>query len=196
MAKKKNKRKKVVKQPPLSPKSYIKKNARKLPLEKCIINDSWKDSGMATILVVRKMRNGSLIVGSYIVDILCLGLKNTHHWFDVSSRDFEEGILDLFQNRMDLNMIDCDSTLAYNIIYGAIEFAEDLGFEPEKDFAISEYILDNVENIEFMDIEFGKNGKPVYAAGPDDNVARVLRTLEKNVGDGNFEYMDGIPAHL
>jgi len=196
MAKKKNNRKKITKRPPLSPKSYIKKKARKLPVDKCIINDDWKDSGMATIVVARKMPSGNFIIGSYIVDILCLGLKNTHHWFNFSLSDFEEGILELFQNQMGLNMIDCEPTLAYNIIYGAIEFAEDIGFEPEKDFAISEYILDNVEDIEFLDIEFGKEGKPVYAAGPHDNVAKILRTLEKNVGDGNFEYIDGIPEHL
>ena len=51
-------------------------------------------------------------------------------------------------------------------------------------------------DIEFIDVEFGKDGKPVYAAGPNDNVAKIIKTLEKNVGDGNFEYIDGIPAHL
>ena len=196
MAKKKNKRKKIVKRPPLSPKSYIKKKARKLPVAKCIINDDWKESGMATILVARKMASGNFVVGSYIIDTFCLGLKNTHHWFNVDSNDFEGSILDLFQNRMDLNMIDCEPLLAYNIIYGGIEYAEDLGFEPQKDFDISEYILDNVKDIEFIDIEFGQNGKPTYAAGPNDNVAKVIKTLEKNVGEGNFEYIDGIPAHL
>lgn len=196
MAKKKNNRKKVVKQQPLSPKSYIKKKARKLPVERCIINDNWKDSGIATVLIARKMRSGNLIVGSYIVDILCLGLKNTHHWFDVSLSDFEGSILDLFKNEMDLNMIDCEPSLVYNIIYGAIEYAEDLGFEPQKDFAISEYILDDVKEVQFIDVEFGKDGKPVYFTGPNDNVGRILRILEKNVGEGNFEYADGIPAHL
>lgn len=196
MAKKKNNRKKSVKPQSLSPKSYIKKKARKLPVEKCLINDDWKDSGMATIIVVRKMASGKLIVGTYIVDVFCLGLKDTHHWFNIFMDDFEEQILDVFENAMDLNMIDCEPKLAYNIVYGAIEYAEDLGFQPHKDFGISEYILDDVEEIEFIDVEFGKNGRPNYFSGPHDNVAKVLNTLMKNVGEGNFDFTAGIPEGL
>lgn len=38
-------------------------------------------------------------------------------------------------------------------------------------------------------ITFGRNGKPFFIAGPNDNVARVLRQLEKTAGVGNFDFL-------
>lgn len=36
---------------------------------------------------------------------------------------------------------------------------------------------------------FGKDGKPSYISGPYDNEDRILRTLNKTCGEGNFTFI-------
>jgi hypothetical protein len=51
--------------------------------------------------------------------------------------------------------------LVHNIIYGANAFAEDCGFKIHRDFELTQYVLeDDTDEIEYIDIEFGKNGEP------------------------------------
>lgn len=196
MAKSRKNRKSKGKSPQqvkLSPKAYIKKVARKLPVE-CKIISGWKDRGNTQVLVIRKRTNGQIIIGFYMVDSWCLGLKDTFYRHDIEPSEFEEMMASFEQqfSHGEEELIDCDPQLAFNLIYGAIEYAEDLGFAPAKDFAITEYILDDIDEIEYMDIEFGNEGKPFYASGPNDNVGRILSTLNDKVGEGNFNYM----AHI
>lgn len=89
-----------------------------------------------------------------------------------------------------INVTLCEIVKAHNIIYGGIDYAEELGFQPHKLFRITEYLL-NPDLIDdgIDEIEFGKDGKPFFIAGPDDNVDRIINTLKKNVGEGNFDGM-------
>lgn len=88
------------------------------------------------------------------------------------------------------DIVPCDIVKAHNIIYGAIDYAEGLGFQPDKHFKITEYLLNpNLINDGIDEIEFGYDGKPFFIAGPDDNTIRIISILERNMGKGNFEIM-------
>ena len=91
---------------------------------------------------------------------------------------------------MSVNFVPIESALVHNIIYGAVEFAEDCGFEPHKNFtSTTEYLLDNVESIDYIEVAFGgKDGKPFFFAGPYDDSKKIMDTLTKTVGEGNFDY--------
>lgn len=41
-------------------------------------------------------------------------------------------------------------------------------------------------------IGFGRDGKPFYFSGPYDNPRKVVQTLERTCGPGNYDYV----AHL
>lgn len=189
MARSKSRRKKkktqVVK---LKPENYIRKKARSLPLYKSYINTNWEEMGMAVIIVTRQKASGNLVLGFYLVDTGCLGLKNTGFHHNLLEGDFQ-GLLEQQYGGMNLESMEIDHTTAFNIIYGSIEYAEDLGFRPHKDFKVSEYVLEDVEAVEFKAIEFGKDGKPFFVAGPNDDIDRVMAILNKKVGPGNFEYL-------
>lgn len=45
---------------------------------------------------------------------------------------------------------------------------------------------------ELPGVEFGKNGRPRFVAGPYDDVESILKQLEVKVGPGNFDYI--VPA--
>ncbi len=177
--------KKSAPQQAISLKTYIIQNARKLELFKCWEYADVSNAGMKQIVVARQKRNGSLIVGMYLVDYYCLGLKDTFY------KEFED-IDDLKDSLLDKNngkYTKIDANYAFNFIYGAIEFAEDLGLEPHKEFKVTEYILDDVDDVDFIDIEFGKNGRACFMPSPWDNVPPILATLDKTVGKGNYDYV-------
>jgi len=195
VAKKKNNRKK--KKPAqqfvkLKPENYIRKHARKIPIHECLVDKKWRQDQFSPIVVSRKKRNGDLIVGTYIVDMQCLGVKDTDFYFDMT--EFEYGkLVSFMEQNMGLRLQNIDPVLCFNIIYGAVEFAEDCGFQPHKGFDITEYLLDDVATIEFMEVPLGgKDGKPIFIAGPFDNSEKILATLERTKGHGNFEFVSGI----
>ncbi|MEM9849618.1 MAG: hypothetical protein AAF847_17145, partial [Bacteroidota bacterium] len=189
MARSKNKRKnkkQTTARPKLSLKNYIIKVARKLPLHECLIFEGWEELGKTQLVVSRRKPNGNIIIGFYMVDLWCMGLKDTFYR-EAEEWEYEEikGQISRGASEDDFEVIRTDPEIAFNVIYGAIEYAEDLGFSPAKEFAVTEYILDDVEQIPFVDITFGKDGRPLYTSGPDDNVDRILKTLDKFVGKGN-----------
>ena len=42
------------------------------------------------------------------------------------------------------------------------------------------------------DLEFGRDGMPLYIEGPHDDTWRIMHTLRQNVGDGKFHYVVGM----
>jgi len=89
------------------------------------------------------------------------------------------------------NAILAEYKLVHNIIYGAVEYAEELGFAPHKDFSATRYILEeDDDNIELINIEFGFNGKPAVVIGPFDNPEKIIATLNRTVGKGNYTIID------
>lgn len=147
----------MAKQKQLSPENYIKTRARTLPIDGCYINDDWAEKGLANISVVRKHTNGNYTFGVYLVDLYALGTKDTFCNFNQSKEIVDSAIY----RGLDIEPI--DYALAHNIIYGANEYAEDHGFKIHKDFkAITQYILEpDDERIPLIDVEFGKDGKPL-----------------------------------
>ena len=74
------------------------------------------------------------------------------------------------------------------MIYQSIEYAEQFGLEPEKDFMLSQYLLaPRGELEEPYKLTFGKDGKPLFISGPYDNVAHIARQLDKTAGPGNYD---------
>jgi tetratricopeptide (TPR) repeat protein len=169
----------------LSPEKYIQTKARSLPIHECLINPDWQESGMATVLISRKQPSGNLVAGVYLVDVLCLGLKNTFFFFNQTPRYYEEELKDLIFSHQEFEP--CDYVLAHNIVYGAIAYAEDLGFKAHKDFGVSRYVLEeDDESVELLELEFGRDGQPCYIVGPYDNTSLIVGKLRAAVGEDNF----------
>jgi hypothetical protein len=88
----------------------------------------------------------------------------------------------------------CPPENACRIIFGAIEYARRLGFKPQKDFALSRFVLEGLSETDYdFELEFGFEGKPFYIAGPHDDFMAIIETLKKNVGEGNFDFIAPLP---
>ena len=166
-------------------KNYVVKNGRNLPIYKCLISEN---GGLVSCIIVRRLPNGNFTVGGYMVDKFCLGLKSTNCKIDMNMEDLED-YLDMMEGNLG-GMEECTYATVHNWVYGGIAYAEDLGFKPDKDFALSKFMLeDDTEDVELIEFEFGENGKPLFVEGPYDNAKQILDTLNRNVGEGNYHFM-------
>ena len=173
----------------LTPAKYIKTKARALPIHECLINENWQQTGMTSLMVTRKMPSGNYVIGIYNIDIFCLGVKNAAWNFNMLQKEYDE-LCDKFEESSG-TMVQIPANEAHNIIYGAIDYAQELGFKPHEDFAFAEYILDpNLIDDGIDEIEFGQHGRPSYFTGPYDNVNQILATLNKNVGEDNYYFTE------
>lgn len=186
MAKSRKRKKSGNKTTPLSPKKYIMTRSRQLPIYKCYVNDGWEEQGMAVVTVMRLQPSGKYVIGLYLLDTWCMGLKNTNSMMNITADNFYDELFPQFYKGLD--PVEINPEFAQNLIHGAIEYAEDMGFQPQKDFNVSQYVLDLADEIEYIDIEFGKDGQPFYFGGPHDDYKKVMATLLRNVGEGNFHY--------
>lgn len=151
-------KKKIQSQQLLSPENYIRQKARNLPIYECRINNNWQEIGTATVVIARIHINGNLTYGLYMVDLYCLGVRNTHYQFNTPVDNYED-LLDMLSENFEMQQV--EYSLVHNIILAANEYAADLGFKPHKDFtSVSEYLLEeDTDDIELIEIECGKDGK-------------------------------------
>ena len=174
-----------------SPRRYIKERARNFPIEKCIYSPDWQESGLCQILIVRLQPSGSFLTGLFLVDTWCLGVKNAMYNVNLDDYDLNE-LIEKINSSAPVALQECEYKIVHNIIYGAIQYAEDLGFSPHSDFNIASYILEeDDDDIELIEFEFGKDGKPCFVSGPYDNVQKIVSTLERSVGNGNYDLQVG-----
>ncbi|MCU0568493.1 MAG: hypothetical protein MUF49_18095 [Oculatellaceae cyanobacterium Prado106] len=147
--------------------------------------------GLGQVVVTRLDRN-QYIACSYLIDYWCLGVKDA-----LGPRKFDRFKYDAFSKkvfeRFTQSVREITLEEAQSIIFGVIDYAASLGFQPHADFEQAQINLGSRPKT-LLPIEFGKDGKPFYISGPYDNPDRIIRTLEKHVGQGNFDYL--LPINL
>ncbi|MCM1077231.1 MAG: DUF1186 family protein [Bacteroides sp.] len=182
MAKKKNKGKSQQKVQ-ISPERFMRDKVRKLPIGKCYISSGWEEGGIATIIVTRVRPDGNLVVGQFLVDTFCLGVKAASYHINVADYRLKE------QLREADFMKETSYDEVHNIIFGAISFAEEGGIKPAKNFGIAGYILEeDTDDIPLIEYEFGKNGKHLLIVTDNGTEQQYINTLRQNLGD-DFNYI-------
>ncbi|MEM9004627.1 MAG: DNA-binding response regulator [Cyanobacteria bacterium P01_F01_bin.86] len=176
------------------------------PLHECIINQSAAErllegkaleegegvGGMAQILLARQDRN-RYIVCSYLVDYWCLGVKDAVPPRKLGYNRYEE-FKRLCIMQFQESFVDISLAQAQSIIYGAVDYAGNLGFEPGGDFNTKAQAHLGLKPETLIPIEFGKDGQPFYISGPYDKPDKIIKTLTANVGEDNFHYVAGIES--
>lgn len=173
------------------------------PLERCLINekaarrlldprneedayyedDDW-GAGLAQIFVTRVERNQYLLCG-YLVDYRCLGVKDALGPRKLNQSQYQAMVEQAYANfNQDYREISLEQ--AQSIVFGAVEYSAQLGFEPHPDFAAAKAHLGKPPE-ELLPIEFGEDGKPFYVSGPYDNPEKIIAKLRETVGKGNFD---------
>lgn len=169
----------------LSPKQYIQTKARSLPVYKCYVNKDWETAHMAQVLVMRRHVNGNITAGIYLIDLWCLGVKDTTYFFNLTQAE----ILERFGDGFDKMFSEEEYGLVHNIVYAGHDFALDYGIKPHADFAVTKFILEeDDDSIELVEIEVGDNDKPHLFVQQPGQFSEALAKLKKNAGEGNYFY--------
>lgn len=75
-----------------------------LPVSACYRDKNWKEGGLVTILVVRCHPKETYTYGCYLVDMFCLGVKESFYKFSLSDIDLES-FLRSYREKCDLEQI-------------------------------------------------------------------------------------------
>jgi len=164
---------------PSSVEAQIRTRARNLPIHQCYINKDWEELQYANLIITRKHTNGNITFGDFIVDLKLLGIVACSYWFNESPLRLNE----LLKQQGD-PFEECNYTLAHNIIYAGLAFAEDYGFPPDKNFKTAQYILEvDTDKIPDIEIPLGNNGIPVLQIPYGESGTREIAILDKTAGD-------------
>lgn len=169
----------------------ILRDARTFPILECWIAADWQDdSGLVQIILARQQPNGKICCGVYLVDKHCLGLKNTFARINLSHERYQE-LYDKIDESQTLQ--ECPIELAHQMIYASIDYAAQFGFQPQSDWRQTQYILEPRGDLEEpYNLTFGQDGKPLFVAGPHDNVKQIMKQLDETAGPGNYHYITPI----
>jgi hypothetical protein len=173
-------------------------NARQYPLYGCWVMNGWEEAGITPVVVARTYENDRIMFACYMVDMYCLGIKDAYTRVDYSKDRFKRDLPMFCAN----DPVACSVEFAHEIVYGALEYAKKLGFDPHPDFYKhkADLMLDPPDaHPRENNITFGKDGKPLYIAGPKDSKMKsrfVVDTLMRTCGQGNFDYIIGLGAMM
>jgi hypothetical protein len=148
--------------------------------------------GIGTAIIAREMPNGHLGCSTFLLDVWCLGLKNTY--FTVLPPKEYQDRLEEIGAMEELEII--HPSCVRKIIEQCIDYSIELGFKPHKDYKISSQIFKGIDpSVCPNKYTFGKDGKPFYISGPNENESdsmRIVNTLARKCGEGNFDYIAGL----
>lgn len=170
-----------------------------LPVAQCLVdvnfanvllrNETSEAGGLGLVMVTRSKGYNRFVTASYLIDYWCLGVKDTippRNCNDSQYKNLVEHCYSQFGQEYEEISVE----QAQALVWGAIAYAKKLGFEPHRDFEQSKAHLG--ESTSEIGLKFGRNGKPCYVEGPYDNTTKIINTLKKSVGDGNFDFLFGI----
>ncbi len=171
------------------------------PLYNCLVNSSVAKAlvadvpkftgnvnGFAQVFVARIDRQ-KLVVCSYLVDYWCLGVKDALAPKKMDRLEYEATIKFTSHNFSE-DFEEITLAQAQSIVFGAVDYASGLGFDPHPDFTQAKpHLGPRLDHL--TKIEFGRDGKPHYINGPYDQPDRIIATLNQSVGKGNYDYLIG-----
>lgn len=150
------------------------------------------ESGLVGVLVARDTGSTVSVCG-FLVDVFCLGVKDTNGPKTMDRRKLPDFSWRFFSAWSERTPVPAPLELARHVVLGAVDYARSLGFEPHPDFAKGAALLGDWEPGS-SDITFGRDGKPLYINGPRDNTYGNIAKLRQTVGDGNFDYLIQLPG--
>ncbi len=159
-----------------------------LPIYECLVPAGLFEKGIGNLLVSRKLPDGNLVVGGFLVDAWCLGVKNA--LLQVWSEAKWERQVDRLGVREEPEEV--EPAYAKKLILDAVAYARDLGFAPHPDYRAAARILEGIDETQCSEVfAFGQAERPHFFAGPNDTLARcrqILDTLRARLGPDGFHY--------
>lgn len=159
------------------------------PVVHAHINTNWRsDQSLAITSIARRNPAGGLTAAVFLVDHQCLGIKNVI-WRPRLSLERYEEMLDRIAG--DGPVERCSPELVAKVVDEGVRYAESLGFTTPADASKARRILEGIDPGSCTeDVPLGgTEGKPLYVAGPDDDVDAIMRQLQRRLGHDGFHFI-------
>ena len=170
----------------LSPEKFMQTRARTLQIGKCYRDSHLFDIGEGYVVVSRSHTGGKISFACYLVDTYCIGVKDSMYTLRTEKEEFDY-ILESLSKTNELE--ECSYEEAHNIVYGAVDFAEEIDIVPDDSFKLTKYMLEeDTEDVPLIEYEFGKDGKHFLVATDQYNASKYLSKLKQAYGN-DFKYI-------
>jgi len=165
----------------------------KFSIHECLIPTNLFETGLGTVIVTRRTLEGDIAICAFIVDVFCLGVKNALFKV-VSEYEYERTLKpQIIESNNDVEFENIHQTCARKLIEGAVNYANNLGFNSHPDYKNAKNIFGDIDsNVCPIKYIYGKEGKPYYMRGPNEslNDAKIIiDNLSKKCGEGGFDYV-------
>jgi hypothetical protein len=148
----------------------------KWPIVQAYVSTELWDEGIGYAVLARQEPEGEIIYASFLVDVLCLGVKDAF-WRADTMEGFRELIQEM-ENIQSLRRIN-PACLA-KIVLGAVDFAQSFGFSPHPDFRHASRLLEGIDPSTCRErYTFGEDGRPYYIQGPNETPAQAMAIVER-----------------
>lgn len=143
-------------------------------------------------MVAARIKDGGrkAIVGVFVVDVSCLGVKKAVYE-SCPVANYRERIRGHYESRFAMEPL--APACARRLVEESMAYAQALGFPPHPETARALRAFEGVEARECTwSFTFGRNGKPFYVQGPQESplqARQILRQLERRCGPGNYDYL-------
>jgi yecA family protein len=149
----------------------------------------FQEKGMTQVVVTRTDDAGWLQVGVFLLDLYCLGVKDAFT-AEMPAGDWPETLEKIIPSP---NRVAFHPACARKLVEGAVAYTEALGFAPHRDYKKARRVFGSVTSRDCPEtFTYGKNGKPFFVAGPNDDeerIDRVVRVLTAKLGKDGFHYL-------
>ena len=158
------------------------------PVERCLRLAEIQSAGIGHVILAKRLPSGALGCGFFLVDILCLGVKDVFYR-ELAPSDLDEQVADFSAGGQ--AMVSIDPASAKTLILGAVAFAASCGMEPAKDYRAVIKLFDGIDAASATErFTFGRDGEPVYTPGPNDSPSKmrdIERRLVKSRGQNGWD---------
>jgi hypothetical protein len=153
------------------------------------------DEGIGYASLARRGPSGIVAGVVPLVDVYCLGLKDTVLFFDCESDWFE------LMSKLERSGQSWATVLPEHVrkvVDGAVAYARAHGIEPHRDFAGVTTLFGDIDASQCLtEFTYGMDGRPYFIPGPHDSpvrVSQVMEALSNSAGPDNFNFTTPVSA--
>lgn len=167
---------------------------REWPIRECVINASWSEAMMASILICRDRPEGEFAAAVFLVDLGCLGVKEANAWSSLNWGAYQQlrnGVGGEFSGEP----VSIPPADAVKIITEAQAWADSLGFKAPSTLPMARLLFKGHQAAQSeLEVPCGLNGKAHYIPGADDEPEAIIQHLVERLGADGFSTEAREPA--
>ena len=145
------------------------------------------DAPIVFVTTIRQRKADTFEVGCFVIDAGCLGVKDA--WFETATPNLDE----LKEHYFKEGYREKSGAWGRHFVESAIAYARNLGFKPHRDYKKAARVFGGIKASDCNeDFEFGREGKPFYFKGPNDDPAtaqKIINQLRRKCGEDGFHFI-------